>query len=57
MERRLFRVSGVRAGWGASFARYTLEDALVKGSEMMQTGATNVTVTVTVPSTKSKFRN
>jgi hypothetical protein len=45
MERRLFRISGVRAGGGGSFARYTLEDALVKASEMMQMGATNVTVT------------
>ena len=41
----MFRISGVRAGGGASFARYTLEDALVKASEMMQMGATNVTVT------------
>ena len=49
----MFRVSGVRQA--GALRGYTLEDALVKASEMMQMGATNVTVTV--PSTKSKFRN
>jgi hypothetical protein len=45
MEQQLFKISGVRAIGGANFERYTLEDALVKASEMMQGGIDHLAIT------------
>jgi hypothetical protein len=44
-EHQLFKISGVRAVGVVNFERYTLEDALVKASEMMQDGMGHLTIT------------
>ena len=45
MEQQLFKISGARALGVVNFDRYTLDDALVKASEMMQDGMGRLTIT------------
>lgn len=41
----MFKISGVRALGVVNFDRYTLEDAVVKASEMLQDGIHHLTLT------------
>jgi hypothetical protein len=45
MEHDLFKISGARATGVVNFDRYTLEDALVKASQLMQDGMDRLTIT------------
>lgn len=45
MELQLFKISGARATGVVHFDRYTLEDALVKASEMSQDGMDHLIIT------------
>jgi hypothetical protein len=45
VEQQLFKISGARALGVVNFDRYTLEDAVVKASEMLQDGIHPLTLT------------